>query len=201
NNVYLFNDDNQWEKANNTSKEGFNRYSSVRSKTHRLSVSYTFARKIAAYTNREIGVVSNARGSTQIDQWQKSYNGDKDFNLYEEAIRRTKLALESKPGAKIKGIIWHQGESDNAKERSERYMVCLKKLVSDLRADLGDERIVFIAGELGKWNNRGLAVNPVIRQIKDNIPYSDWVSSDGLSSLNLENNDPHFDTFSQRVFG
>src|SRR5690606_3845238 len=33
------------------------------------------------------------------------------------------------------------------------------------------------------------------------IRNADWVSSDGLSSLNLEKNDPHFDTFDQRVFG
>ena len=200
-NVYLLNDSNLWEKAKNESNAGFNRYSSVKGKTHRLSISYTFSRKVSTYTGRKIGVVSNARGATGIGQWQKNYQGLDDYNLYEEAVRRTKAALALNPGSKVKGIIWHQGESDNAKAKSEIYMKRLQKLVKDFRADLGDNKIAFIAGEVGKWKNRGQGVNPVIRQIKANIPYSGWISSDGLTSLNLEKNDPHFDTYSQRVFG
>lgn len=200
-NVYLLNDSNLWEKAKNETNAGFNRYSSVKGKTHRLSISYTFSRKVSTYTGRKIGVVSNARGATGIGQWQKNYQGLDDYNLYEEAVRRTKAALALNPGSKVKGIIWHQGESDNAKAKSEIYMERLENLVNDLRSDLGDHRIPFIAGEVGKWKNRGLGVNPVIRQIEANIPYSGWVSSEGLTSLNLEKNDPHFDTFSQRAFG
>jgi hypothetical protein len=200
-NVYILNDSNQWEKAKNESRIGFNRYSSVKGKTHRLSISYTFSRKVADYTGRQIGVVHNARGATGITQWQKDYQGEDDYNLYEEAVKRTKIALALNPESKVKGIIWHQGESDNSKPKSDMYMQRLQHLVQDLRTDLGDNNIAFIAGEVGKWKNRGLGVNPVIRQIEANIPYSGWVSSEGLTSLNLEKNDPHFDTFSQRAFG
>lgn len=200
-NVYILNDSNQWEKAKNESRIGFNRYSTVKGKTHRLSISYTFSRKVADYTGRQIGVVHNARGATGITQWQKNYQGEDDFNLYEEAVKRAKIALALNPGSKVKGIIWHQGESDNSKPKSDMYMQRLQQLVQDLRTDLGDSNIAFIAGEVGKWRNRGLGVNPVIRQVKENIPHSEWVSSDGLTSLNLEKNDPHFDTYSQRTFG
>lgn len=201
-NVYLFNESEQWEPAKNTEKEGLNRYSTAAKKSNqKLNPGYSFSRKIAAYTQREIGVVSNARGGTTVLWWQKGYTGENDFNLYEEAIARAKAALASSPGSRIKGIIWHQGEGDNSKPSCTLYMGRLKKLVEDLRTDLGDQKIPFIAGEVGKWNSRGLGVNPVIRQIKENIPHSDWVSSDGLTSINLEKNDPHFDTFSQRVFG
>lgn len=201
-NAYLFTDKNEWEKVKNTETEGTNRYSSVRKPSkQKLSPGYTFAKKIAFYTGNEIGIVSNARGGTTVSWWQKGYSGENDFDLYEGAVERAKAALATTPGAKIKGIIWHQGEGDNGGGTSVYYLQRLNQLVTDLRADLGDTTIPFIAGEVGKWNNRGLGVNPKIRLVKDSIPYADYVSSDGLTSINLPKNDPHFDTHSQRVLG
>jgi len=201
-NVYLFNNKNEWEKAKNTATEGTNRYSTVnKTSKPKLSPGYTFGKKVAFYTGKEIGIVSNARGGTTVSWWQKGYTGENDFNLYEEAVARAKAALAATPGAKIKGIIWHQGEGDNSKTSSVHYLQRLRKLVTDLRTDLGDNNIPFIAGEVGKWNNRGLGVNPKIALVRDSIPYADYVSSDGLTSINLPKNDPHFDTYSQRVLG
>ena len=201
-NAYLFNDKSEWEEVRNTELEGTNRYSSVKKPSkQRLSPGYTFAKKIAFYTNRKIGIVSNARGGTTVSWWQKGYTGENDFDLYEEAVAKAKAALAATPGSKIKGIIWHQGEGDNSKTSSVHYLQRLKKLVTDLRTDLDDSNIPFIAGEVGKWNNRGLGVNPKIRLVKDSIPYADYVSSDGLTSINLAKNDPHFDTYSQRALG
>lgn len=201
-NVYLFNNKNEWELAKNTETEGTNRYSSVKKASkQKLSPGYTFAKKMAFYTGKQIGIVSNARGGTTVSWWQKGYTGENDFDLYEEAIKRAKAALAATPGSKIKGIIWHQGEGDNSKTSGMYYLQRLTKLVSDLRTDLGDNNIPFIAGEVGKWNNRGLGVNPKIALVRDSIPYADYVISDGLTSINLEKNDPHFDTYSQRVLG
>lgn len=207
--VYLFNDKNKWEPARNLPGNGMNRYSTVKRKpTVLFGPAYTFGRKIAAYTGREIGIVSNARGATRIEWWQKGFNGESgysapsDFDLYEEAVARAKAALAAAPaGSKIKGILWHQGEADYTAERSAKYVDRLKALVKDLRKDLGDPNLPFIAGEVGKWNNRGLTINPLIRDIKSYLPHSDWVSSDGLTSIDEANNDPHFDNLSQRVFG
>src|SRR5690606_36838778 len=44
-------------------------------------------------------------------------------------------------------------------------------------------------------------VNPEIRKIRENISHADWVSSDGLTSINVAKNDAHFDNYSQRVLG
>lgn len=200
--VYLFNDKAQWEPARNLSWNGMNRYSTVKRRPIQLfGPAYSFGRKLSDYTDRKIGLVVNARGATRVEWWQKGYSGDRDFDLYEEAVARTKAALASQPGARLKGILWHQGEADNAETRSPFYMERLQALVNDLRKDFGDPHIPFIAGEVGKWNNRGLRVNPQIHKIKKEIPYADWVSSDGLTSINLAKNDPHFDNYSQRVLG
>lgn len=200
-NVYLFNDKNEWEEARNTQKEGTNRYSTVRGKSfQKLSPAYSFSEKLAKYTNRQVGIISNARGGTLLQWWQKGYKGKNDFDLYEKAISRTKAALATNRGT-IKAIIWHQGEGNNGEEGSKVYMELLKQLVKDMRTDLGNDNIPFIAGEVGKWNGRGLFVNPVIRKIADSIEHADYVSSDGLTSRDLLKNDPHFDTYSQRSLG
>ncbi|HEY0669876.1 MAG TPA: sialate O-acetylesterase [Sphingobacteriaceae bacterium] len=201
-NAYLFNDKNEWEKARNLIGNGMNRYSTVRTKpTQRFSPAYTFARTLADYTNRPIGIVSNAKGGTGIVQWQKGYNGELDFNLYEEALARAKAALAAAPGSKLKGILWHQGEGDQSAEKSAAYLGRLRTLIGDFREDLGDSSIAVIAGEIGQWKGRGELLNPKIREIVSVIPHSDWVSSAGLNSINLEKNDAHFDTYSQRVLG
>lgn len=200
-NVYLFNSNDEWEKAKNTLTQGTNRYSTVRTSTNTLSPAYTFTKKINAYTGKKIGIVSNARSATTISWWQKGYEGTDDNNLYEEAVLRAQAAVIATPGAKIKGILWLQGEGDNSSTSSKLYMERLQQLVSDLRTDLGDNTIPFIAGEVGKWEGRGLGVNPVIRSIKENIPYTDWVTTDGLMSKDLLNNDAHYDNMSQRTYG
>lgn len=203
NNVYLFNDRNIWEPAKNLPANGMNRYSTVkRIPIVKFGPAYTFGKKIAEYTGREIGIVSNARGATRIEWWQKGYTGNNDFDLYEEAISRAKAALAAAPkGSKIKGILWHQGEADNAESRSEQYPERLNALVNDLRKEFDNPNLPFIAGEVGKWNDRGLRINPKIRGIKSYIQNSEWVSSDGLTSIDEAKNDAHFDNLSQRAFG
>jgi len=201
-NVYLFNRENHWEKAANL-PSGMNRYSTVRRKItmQNLNPAYTFGRKLADYTGKRIGIVCNARGGTAIAWWQKGYSGQNDADMYEEAIARTKAALAASPSAKLRGIIWHQGEGDNSAAKAAIYMQQLQKLVADLRADLHAPDVPFVAGEVGTWHGRGQGINPVIDQIAQHIPHSDFASSEGLTSRNLPKNDPHFDTLSQRVLG
>ena len=208
NNVYLLNDKNKWEAARNLPDNGMNRYSTVKKKSIVLfGPAYTFGRKIEKYTDKTIGIVSNARGATRIEWWQKGFNGEpaykgvSDFDLYEESVARVKAALAANPKATLKGILWHQGEADNAPDRSPLYMERLRKLVSDLRNEFGNPELPFIAGEVGTWNGRGANVNPVIREIKNTLPFTEWVSSEGYTSINLKKNDPHFDNLSQRSFG
>lgn len=199
-NTFLFNDKNEWEIAT-CDTQTLNRYSTVK-KPHlqQLGASFVFAKKLEAQVKNPIGIVANARSGTQIEWWQKGYVGENDNNLYEEAVKRINEALNTQKG-NLKAIIWHQGEGDNSSPRKELYMQRLKKLVADLRTDIGMPNVPFVAGEVGQWKGRGRGVNPVIRQISDSIPNTYWVTSNGLTSVNLPKNDPHFDTFSQRALG
>jgi hypothetical protein len=190
--VFLFNG-STWEKANNP----LNKYSTVRKnlEMQQLGPGYSFGKSLAEKSGRSIGLVVNARGGTSINQWQKGYLGEDDFDLYEKTIDQL---AKVKNRRSIKGIIWHQGESDQS--NPEEYMALLKQLVNDLRGELG-EAVPFIAGEIGQWRKNSTEINAVIREIPKEIKHAYFVSSDGLTPLKGDRTDPHFDTPSQRILG
>ena len=191
--VFLFNGEN-WEKAANP----LNKYSTSRKaiSMQKLGPGYTFSQTLAIETNRGIGLVVNARGGTNIDQWQKGYYGANDEDLYEGALERIKKVSES---GSIKAIIWHQGESNQ--NNTANYLEKLNAMVSDFRADLELPQLHFIAGELGKWRTSSKEMNALIQDIPRRVPYASYVVSDGLTPLNADSTDPHFDNSSQQILG
>lgn len=192
-NAYLFNATDQWE----TVEVPLNKYSTVRKDLdlQKLNPGYTFARKLTEYTNRGIGLVVNARGGTNIEQWQKGYSGHEDYNLYEEAVARLLIAIHT---GNFKGIIWHQGEANQSS--SITYMAKLKQLVQDLRTDL-DTYAFFVAGEINQWREASEPINNVMGSIANDINQASYIKSDDLAPINGDLDDPHFDGFSQRILG
>ena len=82
----------------------------------------------------------------------------------------------------------------------------LKEFVGSLRADLG--HVPFVAGELGQWRKYVLPFNEMLHTITENIPDSDWVSSDGgvpivtaTSNGEPDMKDAHFNRESQIILG
>ena len=90
-----------------------------------------------------IGVIPCAVGGTPLSRWGKE--GD----LYKAALTRAKIALKN---GELKGIIWHQGESDSGdKKRASSYAARLKKAIKSWRADLNAPDVPFIVGEIGHF--------------------------------------------------
>lgn len=201
--VHLFDAAGEWTPASNEPR-GVNRYSTVEtagSRT-RLGPGYTFARHLYEATGRQIGLVVNARGGTSISQWRK-HDHVGDYPLYAEAVRRCREALRRNPSARLRGIIWHQGESDNRSSAADYYMPSLRRMVEQLREDLRSQSAVFVAGEVGRWQGRGAHINPLIRTTPDHLRNAAWVSSAGLTTHETDRDPwgPHFDPASQRIFG
>lgn len=187
--IYLLNDKDEWEIARNP----LNRYSTIRKSDPKLlglSPSYEFSRELSK-ENTAIGMVVNARGGTAIELWQKDHSS----NYYQEALRRIKQALQKSPGARLRGIIWHQGESD-CKE-SSAYKEALKTLIKDLREDLEAPNLSFIAGELGYWDESCKAINEILTELEEEIDSFAYVSAEGLTHFD----GLHFDAASQLEFG
>ena len=198
-NVFILNEDGEVVPATNP----LNQYSSIRKdmSMQRIGPGYGFAKAISKNTGRKILLVVNARGGTTLSQWAKGESGD---GYYEEAVRRTKQAMQY---GELKAILWHQGCGDSRK--TEVYMDNLTVFVQNLRTDLGvTEAVPFIAGELGQWRPVVATFNEMIHHIAEHIPNSDWISSEGGSPIaspdpNGEPNlkDPHFDRASQILIG
>lgn len=130
------------------------------------------------------GVVSARRAEFKIppdDHWE---------GAYEWVLERARLAQEM---GTIRGIIFHQGESDTGQAA---WLDKVQGMVADLRSDLGIGEVPFIAGEL-LYGACCDAHNPIIAQIPDRIPNSFVVSAEGLTGQD----DAHFDLAAQRELG
>ena len=126
-----------------------------------------------------IGLVPCAVGGTPLSRWVKC--GD----LYEAAVKRAKAAAKD---GEIKGVLWHQGETDCVKkEDAESYEKRLAKMIQDLRSDLGQADLPVVVGQLGDF----LALTPekypqletvrgAIKHIPAVVPHSGYADSKGL---------------------
>ncbi len=145
-----------------------------------------------------IGLVPCAVGGTPIKRWQAG--GD----LYSNAVYRAKLAMRD---GTLKGILWHQGESDsgtvtNANTYGER----LAGMIRDIRADLAAPDLPVVVGQIGEFlYDRGpdhspyaRVVNAALAALPERVPATACVSSSGL---NHKGDQLHFDAAAQREFG
>jgi len=149
-------------------------------------------------TGATIGLVPCAFGGTPLRRWERG--GD----LYSNAVQRARLAMRD---GTLKGILWHQGESDstvstNASSYGER----LARMIADIRADLGCPNLPFVAGQIGEFlYDRGpehapfaRVVNDAIAGLPEKVPATGCAASHGLKD---KGDMLHFDTASQRELG
>jgi hypothetical protein len=108
-------------------------------------------------------------------------------------IRRTKKAMES---GTLKGILWHQGESDSNTENGvSTYPEKFKAMLNTLQSDLGMESVPVVMGEIGYFfypkAKYAKEMNGVIRQIATTSDCLGLVSAKGLTH---KGDSTHFDS-------
>lgn len=145
-----------------------------------------------------VGLIPCAFGGTPIARWQKG------ADLYQNAVDRAKAAMKD---GTLKGVLWHQGETDSGTEKiATKYGELLTQLVTDLRTELDAGDIPFVAGQLGEFLNRGKGDKPsywpVINSQLDALPIQ-LKNSAVASSKDLKHKGDslHFDSPSFREFG
>src|ERR1035441_4734814 len=90
-----------------------------------------------------IGLVPCAAGGTPLKRWER--RGD----LYSNAVQRARLAMRE---GTLKGILWHQGESDSGTAtNANSYGDRLSRMIQDIRADLGVPDLPFVVGQIGEF--------------------------------------------------
>lgn len=145
---------------------------------------------------RKIGLIPCAVGGSPIKVWEKGvyYDATKVYP-YDDAIRRAKLAQQS---GTLKGIIWHQGESDSSPEGAKIYLQKLTAVISNFRTDLGAPNVPFVAGELGYYRDNYKLINTELKKLPQLVPNTAVATAEDLVH---KGDNTHFDTPSTRILG
>ncbi len=153
------------------------------------------------YPDITIGLVPAACGGSSIAAWVPGgYHSQTRSHPYDDAVSRTQTALQS---GELKGILWHQGESDTGSERAGKHTRELTDLIARFRKEFDNPTLPFVIGQLGQfaerpWNEGRRLVDQAHRTVAHDLPHCAFVPSDGLRP----NSDcVHFNTESLREFG
>ena len=142
----------------------------------------TFGKRMAASAPLAvIGLIPCAAGGSPITAWRPgAYWHQTDSHPYDIAIRRTRLAQQD---GVLKGILWHQGESDANQKDANRYLERLADLIHGLRSDL-DAKVPFVCATLGDFfvtrNQWASTINDALKQMPTQVSRAACVPATGL---------------------
>jgi len=151
--------------------------------------------------SRTIGLVPCAVGGTSIRLWQPgAYDEKTDTYPYDDMLKRMRIAMQS---GTLKGILWHQGESDSAMGLDGTYQEKLIQLIGRLRKDLDAEQVPFVLGQMGEfegrpWDAGRKKVDLAHKLICGKVYNTGFVSTKGFTD---KGDKVHFDSSSARELG
>jgi len=150
-----------------------------------------------------VGLIPLAWGGASINDLNKG------TPTYADAVAKAKWA--AKAGV-IKGMLWHQGESDTQTDSAaDTYEKNLDTLVRDLRADLDLPNLPFVCGELADFYGTGpdhkapdrvariAKVQKILENLPQRVPLTACVSTKNLRSA--DEHMVHFDRASYIELG
>ncbi|MGC1204984.1 MAG: sialate O-acetylesterase [Flavobacteriaceae bacterium] len=162
----------------------------------------TFGKTMAAANPRaKIGLIPCAKGGSSINQWfRDSLHKQTNSYPYNEMVVRTKTAMKT---GTLKGILWHQGESDSESRKAiDGYSSKFNAMIDSLQKDLGIVDVPIIIGELGhfRYASKPLSkrLNHVFAEIANSSRRIRLATGEGLGH---KGDGTHFDSKSLRTFG
>jgi len=167
-----------------------------------LDCGMSFARELiqGVDTSITVALVPCAVGGTSIDYW---LNDSVTHGVHLKSNFKEKVDLARQYGT-IKGILWHQGESDAFPDKIPDYEMKLKANLKFLRAYTGNNSLPVIAGELGslevadKWKNNWESINRILEKVASEDSSYYLINT---SDLTQKDDSAHFDAKSQRILG
>jgi hypothetical protein len=158
-----------------------------------------FGKQMAeANPQARIGLVPCAVGGTSIKAWVPGAE-DKATRThpYDDMLKRMQ---EAQKAGVLKGILWHQGESDRAS--ADRYPGWLTELIERLRKDLHAPEAPFVASELTVFKPEGAEstkkFNEAVQGLAGKVKKYAFVSAEGLDH---KGDQLHYSTESARTLG
>lgn len=186
--IWMLDSNNQWLPA--TDPVHFDKPSIIG-----VGPAISFAKEMLGDNKKiRIGLIPCAVGGSPISAWEPGAFYSPSFYPYDDAIKRVQLAIQQ---GVLKGILWHQGESDNDSVHAALYLERLKTLINRLRTVLQQPALPFVAGEIGYFIKDDF-INRVINQLPRSVPHTAVVSAKNLTD---KGDHLHFDTPSARELG
>ena len=191
--VWLLNAEGRPEPA----KAPFNRYSNIRKdiSMQMIGPAVGFAPMIRDKTGRNILIIQNAKGGSGLWEWQNE-DDPAAITFLDSTLMRAVPALKY---GELKGIVWHQGETDTSNgSAGDIYVSRFSKMIARLREAMGvGTEVPVIVGELGQWEweKKELIDNfndVTLPQLTEVVPNCHKVESDGLECRSSDHSDPHF---------
>lgn len=147
-----------------------------------------------------IAMIPCAVGGSSVFQWLND-DEHRGVMLYSNFVEKVSL---SKNKGRIKGIIWHQGESNAKPTDIPKYKEAVLKLFTKFKKVIGDENLPIVMGEIGRFaqpeEKAGYfaEINQLIIQIDEDNEHIYSVSSEGLGH---KGDNLHFNSAAQRTLG
>lgn len=167
-----------------------------------LDCGMSFARELIKNVDSStyIAVLPCAVGGSSIDYWLNDslFNG---VRLRSNFMEKVDLA---KKGGILKGILWHQGESDAFPDKIPVYEKKLKENFAFFREYAQNDSLPILVGQLGaaqaaqKYRASWELVNNIIRKVVEEDKNCYWVETSGFT---VKSDGAHFDARSVRILG
>ena len=147
-----------------------------------------------------IALLPCAVGGSSIEQWlgNETHRGVALLDNFKE-----KVAIAQSKG-QIKGILWHQGESNANPELLPSYGQKLDSLIALFRGIVQEEKLPMVLGELGSYSEtkesreNWKAINSILKKEVKGDPYLGLVKT---KDLQHKGDQIHFDSEGQRKIG
>lgn len=145
---------------------------------------------------KKIGLIPCAVGGTPIEHWVPgAYDQATNTHPWDDAAERITAAMKY---GTIKGVVWHQGESNSSPERAKIYLTQLTELIQRVRALVGNPNLPFIVGELGRYRHAYANINTELAKLPGMVQLTAVASSEGLVH---KGDTTHFDGPSAQEMG
>ena len=152
---------------------------------------------------KRFALIKGSKGGTSLRaDWKPGVKGESKtqgpcYRNFIETITLANAALK-KDGhtATLRGLIWHQGESD-AKASSKNHQERLTQFLARIREDVGEPKLPIILGQVVD-NGKRDQVRSAILKASQETSNCGFVSAEGLTTWD---GGTHFDAKSQLILG
>ncbi|MBC8768122.1 sialate O-acetylesterase [Arenibacter sp. BSSL-BM3] len=141
-------------------------------------------------------IIPTAVGGSSISQWLND-SIHREVKLFTNFKEKAELGMRF---GTVKGILWHQGESDAKTKEAPLYQIKLSELFYQFRKIIGNQEATVVIGQLGSYST-----NPLWSKINDHIKY--YISTDpnagmiNTQDLKEKGDKVHFNSEAQRIMG